>query len=98
MTALITFLLLSVVLVAPFGVVAAIAAVSHRDGTLRLNMRQFAPRAPMVGYLYDDDRDADARRVGHDCDAIRARFEQHPVWPCQARSGSAARKSSTAAR
>lgn len=98
MTALITFLLLSVVLVAPFGVVAAIAAVSYRDGTLRLNMRQFAPRAPMVGYLYDDDRDADARRVGHDCDAIRARFEQHPVWPCQARSGSAARKSSTAAR
>ncbi len=82
MTALITFLLLSVVLVAPFGVVAAIAAVSYRDGTLRLNMRQFAPpRAPMVGYLYDDDRDADARRVGHDCDAIRARFEQHPVWP-----------------
>ena len=43
MTALITFLLLSVVLVAPFGVVAAIAAVSYRDGTLRLNMRQFAP-------------------------------------------------------
>ncbi len=81
MTALITFLLLSVVRVAPFGVVAAIAAVSYRDGTLRLNMRQFAPRAPMVGYLYDDDRDADARRVGHDCDAIRARFEQHPVWP-----------------
>ena len=80
MTALITFLLLSVVLVAPFGVVAAIAAVSHRDGTLRLNLRQFTPRAPMVGYLYDE-RDADARRVGHDCDAIRARFEQHPVWP-----------------
>ncbi len=81
MTALITFLLLSVILVAPFGVVAAIAAVSYRDGTLRLSLHQFTPRAPMVGYLYDDERDADARRVGHDCDAIRARFEQHPVWP-----------------
>ena len=41
MTALITFLLLTVVLLAPFGVVAAITSVSHRDGTLRLHASQF---------------------------------------------------------
>ena len=82
MTALITFLLLTVLLLAPFGVVAAIATVSYRDGTLRLNVGQFTPWAPMVGRLYDDDdRDADARRVDHECDAIRTRFEKHPVWP-----------------
>lgn len=81
MTALITFLLLTVLLLAPFGVVAAIATASYRDGTLRLHLGQFTPRAPMVGRLYDDDRDADARRVDHECDAIRTRFETHPVWP-----------------
>ncbi len=81
MTALITFLLLIVLLLAPFGVIAAIATASYRDGTLRLNVGQFRPWAPMVGRLYDDDHDADARRVDHECDAIRTRFEKHPVWP-----------------
>ena len=79
MTAPITFLLLTVVLLAPFGVVAAIAAVSHRDGTLRLHGAQFMVAAPLIGRLYHDD--ADARRVEHDVDAIRTRFENHPVWP-----------------
>ena len=81
MTALLTFLLLTVVLLAPFGVVAAIAAVSHRDGTLRLHGAQFMVAAPLVGRLYHDVDDADARRVEHDVDAIRTRFENHPVWP-----------------
>lgn len=81
MTALLTFLLLTVVLLAPFGVVAAIAAVSHRDGTLRLQGAQFMVAAPLAGRLYRDVDDADARRVEHDVDAIRTRFENHPVWP-----------------
>ena len=81
MTAPITFLLLTVVLLAPFGVVAAIAAVSHRDGTLRLHGAHFMIAAPLVGRLYDDGHDADARRVEHDLDAVRTRFENHPVWP-----------------
>ena len=81
MTALITFLLLTVVLLAPFGVVAAIASVSHRDGTLRLHAGQFRVGAPLVGRLYRDVDDADARRVSHDLDAVRTRFENHPVWP-----------------
>ena len=78
MTALITFLLLTVVLLAPFGVVAA---VSHRDGTLRLHGAQFMLAAPLVGRLYQDVDDADARRVEHDLEAVRTRFENHPVWP-----------------
>jgi hypothetical protein len=45
---------------------------------LRLHADQFRVSAPMVGPLFDD---ADARRVGHDLDAVRTRFEQHPVWP-----------------
>ncbi|AQT81902.1 hypothetical protein B1R94_25590 [Mycolicibacterium litorale] len=81
MTALLTFLLLTVLLLAPFAVVAAIATVSHRDGTLRLHAGQFRVSAPMVGHLYDDGHDADARRVEHDLDAARTRFEEHPVWP-----------------
>ncbi len=85
MTAMITFLLLAALVLAPFGVVAVVATVSHRDGTLRLHSRQFRVAAPFVGRLYDDGNDhvhdADARRVGHELDAIRTRFEEHPVWP-----------------
>ena len=65
MTALITFLLLTVLLLAPFGVVAAIATTSYRDGTMRLHLGQFTPRAPMVGRLYGMKRsDAKARALG----------------------------------
>jgi hypothetical protein len=81
MTSMITFLLLTVVLLAPFGVFAAIASVSHRDGTLPLNAGQFRVGAPLVGRLYDDGYDADTSRVEHDIDAVRTRFEKHPVWP-----------------
>ena len=45
---------------------------------LRLHADQFRVSAPMVGPLFDD---ADARRMDHDLDAVRTRFEQHPVWP-----------------
>jgi len=45
---------------------------------LRLHADQFRLSAPMVGPLFDD---ADARRISHDLDAARTRFEQHPVWP-----------------
>ena len=62
MTALITFLLLTVVLLALHGA-------------------QFMVGAPLVGQLHRDVDDADARRVEHDLDAVRTRFENHPVWP-----------------
>ena len=62
MTALITSLLLTVVLLALHGA-------------------QFMLAAPLVGRLYQDVDDADARRVEHDLEAVRTRFENHPVWP-----------------
>ena len=50
---------------------------------LRFHAGQFRVSAPMVGPLFDDGigRDADERRMTHDLDAVRTRFEQHPVWP-----------------
>lgn len=81
MTAILTLLLATVVLLAPFAATAAITSVSHRDGTLRLHSRQFRVGAPLVGRLYHDGYDADARRIEHDLDAVRTRFEQHPSWP-----------------
>ena len=81
MTTIITFLLVTLVLLAPFAATAAITSVAHRDGTLRLYARQFPVAAPLVGRLNRDDDDADARRVEHDLDAVRTRFEEHPVWP-----------------
>jgi hypothetical protein len=80
MTAIITSLLLVAVLLAPFGFVAALATTSQRGGTLRRHLGQFRFSAPMVGRLFDD-RDADVRRVNHDVDAIRTRFEAQPAWP-----------------
>jgi hypothetical protein len=61
MTAAITFLLLTVLLLA---------------GLFRMS-------APLVGHLFEEGtgRDADKRRISHDLDAIRTRFEEHPVWP-----------------
>ncbi|MCX2929001.1 hypothetical protein ORI20_01850 [Mycobacterium sp. CVI_P3] len=46
---------------------------------LRLHANQFRASAPMVGPLFSDD--ADARRISHDLDAVRSRFEHHPAWP-----------------
>lgn len=51
----------------------------------RLRAKQFRVSAPMVGPLFTDD--ADYRRVEHDLDAIRARFESHPVWPSSGATG-----------
>ena len=39
---------------------------------------QYRYTTPMVSRLAED---ADYRRMGHDIDAIRTRFEQQPTWP-----------------
>ncbi|QEN16301.1 hypothetical protein ACRDU6_29605 [Mycolicibacterium sp. ELW1] len=46
---------------------------------LHLHADQFRVWAPMVGPLFADD--ADLRRISHDLDAVRTRFEHHPTWP-----------------
>ena len=79
MTTALTFL----ILIAPFAVAAALSWAAHRSGSLRMHLDQFPWSAPMVGRLFGTDRadDRDAFRVEHDLDAIRTRFERHPMWP-----------------
>ncbi len=98
MTALITFLLLTVVLIAPFGVVAAIAAAPIATAPCVCTATSsWSPRPWSAGFTTTDD--ADARRVEHDLDAIRTRFENAPgVAVTQVCSGSVARNVSTASR
>jgi hypothetical protein len=79
MTTALTYLLLTAVLLAPFALIGAVAHRAHRDGHLRWNLDQFRFSAPMIGRLFEDD--ADMRRIGHDLDAVRTRFEHQPSWP-----------------
>lgn len=72
--------LLTVILLAPFALVAALASRPHRNGYLRGHLDQFRFATPTVGRLLED-RDSDSRRIGHDLDAVRTRFEEHPAWP-----------------
>ena len=77
-TAMTTALVL-LILVAPFAVAAGLGWVAHRTGIFRFDSAQFRMAAPMAGRLFEDDRDV--LRMQHDLDAIRTRFEHHPVWP-----------------
>ncbi|KUI36747.1 hypothetical protein [Mycobacterium sp. GA-2829] len=76
-TALITLAVSS-----PFVLAAILAWIAHRTGVLRWDLDQFRVWAPMAG-RFDGQRDLDrdAHRIQHDIDAIRTRFEEHPVWP-----------------
>jgi hypothetical protein len=55
-------------------------------GRLRRYLDEYRFTTAMVSRLVED-RDADYRRVDHDLDAVRTRFERHPAWP---RSGARA--------
>lgn len=79
MNTALSYLLLITVLVAPFALIAFIAHRAHREGHLRWNLDQFRIHGPLAGRLFEED--ADLRRVDHDLDAVRTRFEQHPMWP-----------------
>ena len=74
-----TVALIFFILLAPFALAVTLGWAAHRSNSLRWRIDQFRASAPMVGRLFDGDRDA--FRVEHDLDAIRTRFEQHPVWP-----------------
>jgi hypothetical protein len=74
-----TVALIVLILIAPFAVAAALSWAAHRSGALRFHLDQFRLSAPMVGRLFNEDRDL--YRVAHDLDAVRTRFERHPVWP-----------------
>ncbi|MBV8929145.1 MAG: hypothetical protein JO152_08485 [Mycobacteriaceae bacterium] len=74
-----TVLLTSLILIAPFALAAFLGWAAHRSAALRWRADQFQASAPMVGRLYERDRDA--LRVEHDLDAIQSRFERNPAWP-----------------
>jgi hypothetical protein len=67
------------ILIAPFALAAALSWAAHRSDPLRIRFDQFRCSAPMMGRLFDDDRDG--FRVAHDAHAIRTRFERQPFWP-----------------
>ena len=73
------------ILIAPFVVAAAFSWAAHRSDSLRIRFDQFRWSAPLVGRLFEDDRDG--FRVAHDVDAIRTRFEKQPVWPSSGATG-----------
>lgn len=74
-----TVALIALVLISPVLLGAALALTAHRSGVLRWNLDQFRVSAPMLGRLFEDDRDL--HRAAHDLDAVRTRFEEHPRWP-----------------
>jgi hypothetical protein len=80
--------LISLILVAPFAVAAALSWAAHRNGHLRMNLDQFHWAIPMTGLLAGDNTDdRDSLRTRHDIDAIRTRFERQPSWPDSGASG-----------
>ncbi|WP_099022344.1 hypothetical protein [Mycolicibacterium palauense] len=79
MSAFPSFLPILAVLLTPIGLVAALTLRSRRRGRLRRPTRRFRFAVPAVSQLPGDD--PDIRRVSHDVDAIRTRFENQPVWP-----------------
>ena len=81
MTTALTFL----ILIAPFAVAAALGWATRRSDSFRIRFGQFRWSAPMIGALFEDDRDG--FRIAHDVDAIRTRFEQQPFWPASGATG-----------
>ena len=73
------------ILIAPFAVAAALSWAAHRSDSIRIRFDQFRWSAPMMGRLFEDDRDG--FRIAHDVDAIRTRFEQQPFWPSSGARG-----------
>ncbi|AFP42359.1 hypothetical protein MSMEI_5926 [Mycolicibacterium smegmatis MC2 155] len=67
------------ILAAPVAVAVTLGWAAHRGNVLRFDLAQFRVGVPLAGRF--DTPDADAYRAAHDAEAIRSRFEQHPVWP-----------------
>ncbi len=80
-----TTALILLILAAPFVVAATLSWSAQRSDTLRIRFHQFRWSAPLVGRLFEDDRDG--FRIAHDVDAIRTRFEKQPFWPASGATG-----------
>jgi hypothetical protein len=73
------------ILIAPLAVAAALRWSAHRTDSLRVRFDQFRWSAPVMGRLFEDDRDG--FRIAHDADAVRTRFERNPFWPASGARG-----------
>jgi hypothetical protein len=73
------------ILIAPFAAAAAFSWAADRSDSLPSRFDQFRWSAPIVGRLFENDRDG--FRIAHDVDAIRTRFEQQPFWPASGATG-----------
>ncbi|MDH6196359.1 hypothetical protein M2272_003002 [Mycobacterium frederiksbergense] len=60
------------ILAMPIAIAATVGWAAHRGNVLRYPT---------------DQSDYETYRAGHDLDAIRSRFEQHPAWPSAGASG-----------
>ncbi|KUI33064.1 hypothetical protein AU196_12225 [Mycobacterium sp. IS-1742] len=80
--------LISLAVSSPFVLTAVLIWAARRTGVLRWDLDQFRVWAPMAG-RFDSrrDEDRDSYRVQHELDAIRTRFEEHPVWPASGALG-----------
>ena len=86
MNTILNFIVLAAIVLAPFALVATLASRARHGGHLRWHLDQFRFAAPpMAGRLFDDD--ADLRRVEHDVEAIRTRFELQPSRPLSGAPG-----------
>ncbi|OMC27925.1 hypothetical protein A5740_20325 [Mycobacterium sp. GA-1841] len=66
-----TVALALLILISPIAVAAAVSWAAHRDNILRFRLDVFDIHQP----------DYESYRAEADLDAVRTRFEQHPVWP-----------------
>lgn len=80
-----TTALITLAILAPFLLGAALIRAAHREGHLRFTADQFRIAGPLAGSFHAEDRDG--LRTQHDIDAIRSRFSEHPSWPASSASG-----------
>lgn len=74
MSTTITIIVLAAIVLGPFALVASLATRAQGSGYLGWHIDRFRFAAPMAGRWFEDD--ADLRRIGHDVDAIRTRFQR----------------------
>ncbi|CDQ47175.1 hypothetical protein [Mycolicibacterium neoaurum] len=80
-----TTALITLAILAPFLLGAALIRAAHREGHLRFTADQFRIAGPLTGSFHAEDRDS--LRTQHDIDAIRCRWEHAPAWPTSSASG-----------
>jgi hypothetical protein len=85
MSTVVNAMALAAIVLGPVALAATLASRAPRGGRPGWHLDQFRFAAPMAGRLFGED--ADLRRIEHDVDAIRTRFEVRPSWPSSGDAG-----------